>query len=304
MSQPRAWNYLVSSQRRFRGRILGWSILAAIVLFALAIVRTVYLSRPVHVRMVSGKTEAAAHRFLLSIAQDSAGNQLDIEPMIATGTIDMLNSVDSGTVDFAIIHGGANMDQYRNVRQVGVLSVGAVHLLVKNEYHAAVADDLRNLRGKTINLAMSKHTVMYSLSQDILSFFRLAPNDYRPLVMSFEELSNETRRERFPDAVFISTMPPSELVRRLVVQFDFRLVPLPFGDAFRLTALDHALRSGLTDGIRREHIVDAAIPAYAYEASPAVPPQTIATLGLRVLVITNARTDRADRCQIARPDDQ
>ena len=92
---------------------------------------------------------------------------------------------------------------------------------------------------------------------------------------------------------FISAMPPSDLVRRLVVSFNYRLVPLPFGDAFRLTALQHTAHFAPVEGIRREHIVDATIPAYAYEASPVVPPGPIATLGLRVLVVTNAGTNRA-----------
>ena len=104
----------------------------------------------------------------------------------------MLNQVDTGKIDFAIVHGGSDMDQYHNIRQVGTISIGAIHLLVKKEYHAAVPSDLQNLRGKSINLGMGKNTVMYPLSQDILSFVGLAPADYRPLVMSFEELSSET----------------------------------------------------------------------------------------------------------------
>jgi hypothetical protein len=149
------------------------------------------------------------------------------------------------------------------------------------------------LRGKTINLGGGTHTVMYRLSQEILAFVGLAREDYRPLVMSFDELASENEYTRLPDAVFISTMPPSELVHRLVVHFGYRLVPLPFGEAFRLTALERAGRPAHADGVRKEHIVDATIPAYAYEASPAVPSQAIATLGLRVLLITNSRTHRA-----------
>lgn len=288
MSEPRVWNYQELLQKRDRGRLLGWLVLAAFVLLALVIFRLLYPIGPVRVTVASGKTEATVHQFLLSIAQDSAKSDLDIEPVIATGTIDMLSQVDSGRVDFAIVHGGSDMDHYQNVRQVRAISVGAIHLLVKKAFHAAVMDDLQHLRGKSINLGMGKNTVMYPLSQEILSFVGLAPGDYRPLVMSSEELSSEKNRDRLPDAAFISAMPPSDLVSRLVVSFNYRLIPLPFGDAFRLTALHHAARSAPGEGIRREHIIDATIPAYAYEASPAVPPQAIATLGLRVLVITNS----------------
>ena len=293
MSQPRVWNYQELMQRRHRGRLLGWLALAAFIVLALVVSRLLYLSGTVRVTVASGKTEGTVHQFLLSVAQNSAANDLDIEPVIANGTIDMLNQVDAGRIDFAIVHGGSDMDHFRNVRQVGAISVGAIHLLVKRELHPAVLDDLQNLRGKSINLGLGKNTVMYQLSQEILSFVGLGPGDYRPLVMSFEELSTEKHRERLPDAVFISAMPPSDLVRRLVVQFDYRLVGLPFGDAFRLTALHHSANSGPHEGIRREHIIDATIPAYAYEASPAVPPQAIATLGLRVIMVTHVRMHRA-----------
>jgi TRAP-type uncharacterized transport system substrate-binding protein len=293
VSHPRAWNYHALVQRRHRGRLLGWLAVGAFVVLAIVIVRSLYPPDWSRVRIASGKTEGALHQFLLSLAHDSAHSDLHVEHVMAPGTVEMLAQVDSGELDFAIVHGGFDMDRYRNVRQLGVLSVAPVHLLIKQEYYAAALQDLQNLRGRTIDLGSGKETVMYWLSQEILSFVGLSPADYRPLVISLEELLKENDRTRLPDAVFISTMPPSALVRRLVVHFGYRLVSLPFGDAFRLTALNQGPRPALAEEIRKEHIVDAIIPAFAYEASPAVPPQAIATLGLRVLMITNSRTDSA-----------
>ena len=212
---------------------------------------------------------------------------------MATGTIDLLDQVHSGELDFAIVHGGFDMDHYHNIRQIGVLSVAPVHVLVKKEHHAAVLADLQNLRGRTISLGSDKHTVVYLLSQEVLSFVGLTPRDYQPLVIPYEELVREHDPSRLPDVVFISAMPPSEVVRRLVVDFGYRLVPIPFGDAFRLTALHRGMLSPVVGGIRKENIVDATIPAYAYKASPPVPPQATLTLGLRVLLVTNSQTDRS-----------
>ena len=293
LGKPRVWNYQELVQRHYRGRVLGWLAVAAFLILAFAVIRFVYLPDFARLRIASAKTETTAHQFLLSLAKDSPRSHLEIDPVLATGTIDMLNQVEAGKLDFAIVHGGFDMDHYQNIRQVGALSVGPVHLLVKKEHHTAVMQDLQNLRGRTINLGLGKHTVMYLLSQEILSFAGLAPKAYRPLVMTSEELASENDTARLPDAIFLSAMPPSDLVRRLVVTSGYRLVPLPFGDAFRLTALDHAQRPGQEGGIRKEHIVDATIPAYAYQESPAVPPQAITTLGLRVLLITNSRMDRA-----------
>jgi TRAP-type uncharacterized transport system substrate-binding protein len=256
-------------------------------------IRLLFLRSPHRVTIGSGQTEGAVHEFLLSLAKDSARGELDIQPEMATGTIDLLDQVHSGALDFAIVHGGFDMDHYHNIRQIGVLSVAPVHLLVKKEHHAAVLDDLQSLRGRTISLGSDKHTVIYLLSQEILSFVGLTPSDYQPLVVHYEELVREKDASRLPDVIFISTMPPSEAVRRLVADFGYRLVPLPFGDAFRLTALHGGALRPVVEGIRKENIVDATIPAYAYKASPPVPPQPTQTLGLRVLLVTNTQTDRA-----------
>jgi TRAP-type uncharacterized transport system substrate-binding protein len=293
MREPRVWNYHALVQRRHRGRLFGWLALAAFVLLTSVVIRFLYLPGFVRVRIASGNTENAVHQFLLSLAHDSAHSHLNVEPEMAAGTIEMLSEVESGELDFAIVHGGFGMDHFRNVRQLGVLSVAPVHLLVKQEYHAAILEDLHNLRGRTINVGSGKDTVIYWLAGEILSFFGLAPADYHPVVIPLGELAKENDSTRLPDAIFIATMPPSAVVRRLVVRFGYRLVPLPFGDAFRLTALHDVERPALAEGIRKENIVDATIPAYTYEASPAVPPQAIATLGLRVLLITNVRTERA-----------
>jgi TRAP-type uncharacterized transport system substrate-binding protein len=290
--RPRVWNYQVLAQRRFRGRLLGWLALLAFVFLVSVSIRLLYLRSPRRVTIGSGETEGAVHQFLLSLAKDSARSELDIQPEMATGTIDLLDQVHSGELDFAIVHGGFDMDHYHNIRQIGVLSVAPVHLLVKKEHHAAVLGDLQKLRGRTISLGSGKHTVIYLLSQEVLSFIGLTPHDYRPLVIPYEELVRENDPSRLPDVVFISTMPPSDVVRRLVADFGYRLVPLPFGDAFRLTALHHGALSPVVEGIRKENIVDATIPAYAYKASPPVPPQATLTLGLRVLLVANSQTDR------------
>jgi TRAP-type uncharacterized transport system substrate-binding protein len=279
--------------RRHRGKLLGWLALGASVLLALVTARLLYLPGSVQITIASGKTEETVHQFLLSLAHDAPRRQLDIEPLIATGTFEMLKRVDSGELDFAIIHGGFDMDQFHNVRQIGALSVAPVHLLVKKVYYAAVLADLQNLRGRTINLGHGEHTVVHWLTKEILTFVGLATDEYKARVLPVEELVSENNPARLPDAIFIAAMAPSDLVRRLVVHLGYRLVPIPFGDAFRLTALHQAGKPAPAEGIRKENIVDATIPAYAYEASPAVPPQAIATLGLRVLLIANSREDRA-----------
>jgi hypothetical protein len=94
--------------------------------------------------------------------------------------------------------------------------------------------------------------------------------------------------------VFIITSPPARLVRHLAIEHRYKIVPLPYGHAFRAHAL--AEPSGTpSDGIvvRKEHVADAIIPAFSYGVSPAIPPQNIATVGSRLLLITHRRTGAA-----------
>ena len=123
--------------------------------------------------MSAGNSEGTVHQFLLSLAHDAARGHLDIEPVITAGTLDMLQRVDSGKLDFAIVQGGyrhGSISQHPAGRR---LVGGTGPSTRQEEYHAAVLEDLRNLRGRTINLGRSKHAVTYWLSQEILSFVGL-----------------------------------------------------------------------------------------------------------------------------------
>jgi len=254
------------------------------------VVRNLWSIQPARVTISAGNTEGLWHHFVAKFAV-LAAERIDLEPVVTAGTLDMLERVDRGDLDFALIQGGYDIERFRNVRQVAGLSVQPIHLLVKKEHYEAVVSDLGKLRDKTINLGSGKRTGMYWLSREILSFAGFSPADYRASALTSEQLRTEPDRARLPDVVFIATTPPSELVRHLVVQFQYRLVPLPFGDAFRLGALDGGgplPPEGIL--VRKEHIADALIPADVYQVSPPVPPQAIPTLGTRILLITHRRT--------------
>ncbi len=289
--RPHTWNFPEILRRRDRSRLYGALALLAVVVSALLVIRILYRVRTVNATMSAGNTEGIWYQFLLKLAQEAPHQSFRIEAIVTEGTLDNLERVDRGDLDFAIIVGGHDLERFRNVRQVAGLTVTPVHLLVKREYHGAVARDMRELRGKTINLGSGKRSAMYRLSQEILEFGGLAPDDFRASTLTSEQLSAERDRNRLPDAIFIATTPPSGLVRHLIVHRGYRLVPLPFGDAFRLSALAEMDRGGREKMVvRREHIADAVIPIYSYQVSPPEPPQTIPTLGMRALLITHTKT--------------
>ncbi|MHC5543547.1 type 2 periplasmic-binding domain-containing protein, partial [Singulisphaera rosea] len=95
---------------------------------------------------------------------------------------------------------------------------------------------------------------------------------------------------------FMTSTLPTPAIRELVSKYRYRLIPLPFREAFALGALtaeepDRRPASDQGIALLKEHIYDVVIPAFTYQIDPGVPPQTIHTLGARVLLVANRKVD-------------
>lgn len=284
---PRTWNIGdILRRRRHQGRLLGALALLALAISGWLVGRLVSLSPRAGVTISAGNTEGIWYRYLLNFVHHSANPDLPLSAVITSGTLDMLERVDRGELDFALVTGGYDFNRYPHVRQAAALSILPLHLLVKPELYDAASRDFGVLRGKTINLGSGRRTGTYWLSREVLSFAGLPPTEYRASDMTSEQLRAIDDPKRLPDAIFIVTRPPSGLVDRLVQRFGFRLVALPFGQAFRATALA-GQEPVPPDGIavQKAHIPDTIIPAYSYAVSPPVPAQDLPTLGSRLLLV-------------------
>jgi hypothetical protein len=87
--------------------------------------------------------------------------------------------------------------------------------------------------------------------------------------------------------VFTVSTLPSPVARHLVEAHAFRLVPLPFFEAFTLGAIDDDSGPEDEPGTRidRRNVYQAQIPSFAYRVEPGVPPTAIPTLGTRLLLV-------------------
>ena len=81
---------------------------------------------------------------------------------------------------------------------------------------------------------------------------------------------------------------PSKLALRLVREADYRVVPLPFAEAFRVDALlqEHE-PAGEAGTVDRTQTVEAMIPAFIYQSDPPVPAEDLPTLGARLLLVAH-----------------
>src|SRR5262249_26175916 len=148
-------------------------------------------------------------------------------------------------IDFAMVSGAYRTERYPNVRAVTPLYIEALHLLVKKELADSVSHGLDALRGRTVDLGPSSSTTA-GLATAVLDFAGVAPrgattNDgYVARASPLPELQalvERGDRSAMPDAVVHLATVPSIIALQLIRSADYRIVPLPFAEAFRLGTL-------------------------------------------------------------------
>ena len=272
--------------------ILGLTAIGLALFFALY--RTG--ERPVRLRLTAGQEEGTRHRIARELGREALRRGLIIDLRPTPGSQDALRALESGEVDAAMVQGGLELRESPALRQVAALHVEPLHLLVKAEIHRDVTANLAALRGKVVNLG-EPGSGSRLLAAEVLEFSGLRPRvDFVAADLSYADLERQGERARLPDAVFTVSTLPSPIARRLVTRHAYRLVPLPFIEAFALGALDREEstghpRSDSPARVDRRHIYDATIPAFLYEMEPGVPPEPIHTLGTRLLLV--ARRDQS-----------
>ena len=248
--------------------------------------------QPLKLLMTAGQEQGARHRNAQMLRRAAANRALTIELKPMAGSEEALEALESRRVDAAFVQGGLDMAAHPGLRQVAVLHVEPLHLLVKEEFLPKVAHSLEGLRHKEVNVG-EHGSGTYLLATEVMAFAGLrAKTDYTESTRSYADLAKETEPSRLPDAVFTVSTLPSPIASHLVKEHHYRLVSLPFSEAFALGALDevedNATPSPLgktPTRIDRRRVYDATIPAFAYGVELAVPPETIHTLGTRLLLV-------------------
>jgi TRAP-type uncharacterized transport system substrate-binding protein len=248
--------------------------------------------RPVRLRMTAGAEGGARHRIGQELQREAAHRALTIELAVMAGSEAAIEALEKGRVDAALVQGGLDLVDHPTLRQVTALHVEPLHLLVREKIHRTLAGNLGRLHGKTVNLG-EHGSGTYLLAREVMAFSGLpGESDYTESTLSYADLERETDESRLPDAVFTVSTLPSPLARYLVTRHQYRLVSLPFREAFALGAFDRTQAPGQpATRIDRRRVYDATIPAFAYEIEPGVPPEAIRTLGTQLLLI--ARKDTA-----------
>jgi hypothetical protein len=305
---------------RSRFRVIRLVSLVTLLLVSVALVvfgvrQLFHLGRPARYRL-NMLVDTEPNRQVLSrrIVAEAHKHGLVIEVSSrAYPSLEALRLVDEpNTIDIALVPEGVGRpDKFPNVRQVAALSVCPLHVMVRSELYDSAFRSLAALRGKRINCG-SASSAMRVLAHDVLRFSGLrAPTasdagDYLDEAVSSQDLLARldeiaalppTERGRalatLPDEALYLAMAPSLLGRRLVGVAGYRMVPLPFVDAYALDRLNLHDPQAAADGevVDRSWIVAATVPPQLYGSDPPVPPEPCRTVGTWLMLVAQAPSD-------------
>jgi hypothetical protein len=290
-------------------------LLVSVALFGFGLRQLVGLGRPASYRLnMLVDTEPNRQVLARRIAAEARrrGLVIELSPR-AYPSLESLKLVDApNPIDLALVpEGVARADQFPNVRQVAALGVAPLHVMVRSELYESAARSLGALRGKRINCG-SRSSVMRVLAHDVLRFSGLRPptaseaGDYRDeavaphdLLARLDGIAALPQAERsralaaLPDAALFLSTPPSLLARRLVAVAGYRMVSLPFVEAYTLDRLNlHDPQAAAdVEVVDRPWIVATTVPPQLYGSDPPVPPEPCRTVGTWLLLVAYAPSD-------------
>jgi TRAP-type uncharacterized transport system substrate-binding protein len=252
------------------------------VLFALVAGATIVYfgrpGRPVTIRVGYGEGAPVRKDFLDNVAAGGKKHNLDIRVVTTKGTDDTVNLIDRHELDLGLVVGAIEDRGAREIVEIMPLYLEPLQLLVKDELYEAVSKDFGQLRGKTIDLD-SEESATRLVSDELLKFIGLndpvtGKPDYTPVFIPQMRLHDLTGSAEMPDAVFQLAGVPSPTIRSMIVDHDYRLVPLPFGNSFNLDRfhdLNPSDAKGTSLRLDTTLVEEYVIPAFAYRVLPPVP---------------------------------
>jgi len=285
MSQPKLpW-------RQRRGRL---ALLLALVGLAAALASTFNSMKPQTrpITLTAGPSLTTRERIARALVAALAENGLEARLVQTSGAEESLDEVDAGSIDFALVASSFPLERKARVREVAPLFVEALHLLVRPELAASVADSLAALRGRTIDLG-PPDSATAGLARAVLRFAEVTDDQGRGVAASnleigaLEAIAAKGERAALPDAMFQLATTPSLVSQVMIRDADYQLVALPFAEALRMESLLTDGDAAVAGGVERQYVLDALIPAFTYQIDPPVPPETLHTLGSQLLLVAN-----------------
>ncbi len=279
----------------------------ALIGFGLFLAVRAWTPRSYHLHMLTDANPTPAmmaRRIALAASRHGLEIRLSDKPVTSLEALDLVDR--PNPIDVALIPAGITEREYKNVRQVTALASTSLHLLVRPE----LADQgITGLRGKRVFLGQER-SVTKGLARDVLNFAGLVRFDHGEVIGAdyegvegtpefwlreldrIRDLDGDERTralKALPDAIFVLSPLPSIGVREVVAVTGYRLVPIPFADAYCLDRVSPTAVGNVT--IDRSIFSPTDIPPFAYGLDPPAPALPCRTLSTRLVMIAYAPTD-------------
>ncbi len=250
--------------RRLLGIALVLSLLGVAATFLYALVPRQYALT------ISGGDLLGNRHFLAKLLKEEGEKDgLSLRILPSGGSVEVLESLDAGKLDLAIIQGGLDA-HYPNVVHVATVSPELIHFLVKPGL-----TNIKDLSGKLVNLG-GKGGGTRIVAKEILRYSGLEENvDYIESNYSNEDLVS-LRPEKLPDVVVVVSFAPSFMADHLVKERGYRLLEMPFPASLSL---------------RLGWVADTKVLAYTYSIMPPVPDKDVKTVGVYSHLVANRKVD-------------
>jgi TRAP-type uncharacterized transport system substrate-binding protein len=223
------------------------------------------LPRQFALTVTGGDILSNRHSMARLLQHESANNGVALRIVPVSGSQEALMAVNDGKLDLAFIQDGLDA-KYPNVRHVAFVAPEQLHFLVRPEIK-----DISGLRGKLVNMG-SKLGGTRIVARQVLEFSGLQNGiDYQEANLSSEDLLR-LREDKLPDAIVITSFPPSDIAEALIRDRGYELLEIPFPASLSL---------------RMGWVADSKILAYTYKVKPPVPARDIKTVGVNMHLVTH-----------------
>lgn len=255
------------------------------------------------VRLSGGIPSLNRHKIAQHFKRREQNLNLKFNILPSEGTADAVTRIEAGELDTAVVNGLIRFGDAKRVRHVATITYEPMHLLVKEEFAAEVAQDYSKLAELSINLGNEGSETML-LANSVIRFLKLSTetpsaNDKpRRTLLSLTELISKVDeledlpgeeagefRRLLPDVIMFSSALPSSFAEQLVSKGRFALVPLRFAKAFTQIPVDEEEFD--RDHVDQLHAVPSVIPAFTYGGADPAPREDCVTFGSPLILVAH-----------------
>jgi TRAP-type uncharacterized transport system substrate-binding protein len=243
-----------------------------------------------HLRATGGRSPGPRQQVATLLLEKASEVNVELSLTEVPGSVEALDELDDHRLDLALVQGGLDSKRWKNVRLVAALEVEPLQMVARGELVAKVAADPQAwLRGRTINVGEAG-SGSNALAKEVLKFIGLRTGEFVERNLSHEEILLINRSEDLPDVMLTVSSPPTRAVKHLVDR-GYRLVPLPFGEAFALED-PYADTAPAEPKVRidKAFLHPTTIPAFTYSVENRVPERALPTFGARMLIVAHRKT--------------